>query len=133
MITSEKPEVAPSLRDLPSRLLSQVAMAVGRVVSQALSAEEASRYQFAVLATLHDLGAQSQAELCRRTGIDRSDMNAITTGLEAEGHVTRRTDPKDRRQNVVALTKGGQNRYAALNCTATGATTRICAIERCRA
>lgn len=105
---------APLWRDLASRLLNQTAILVGRVVSEALAAEGASRYQLAVLATLDAFGAVSQAELCRRTNIDRSDMNAVVNELEAEGIVTRVSDLEDRRQNIVEMTRTGKARFKRL-------------------
>jgi MarR family transcriptional regulator, lower aerobic nicotinate degradation pathway regulator len=105
---------APFLRDLSSRLLNQTAILVGRVVGDALAVEGSDRYQLAALATLDAFGAVSQAELCRRTNIDRSDMNAVVNALEADGIVTRVLDPDDRRQNIVELTKTGKTRFKRL-------------------
>lgn len=105
---------APLLRDLPSRLLGQTAALVSRVANEALTAERAHRHQFAALATLDAFGATSQAELCRRTDIDRSDMNAIINALEAEGAVTRVPDPDNRRQNIVEMTNTGRARFEHL-------------------
>jgi DNA-binding MarR family transcriptional regulator len=105
---------APLWRNLASRLLNQTAILVGRVVNEALAAEGTHRYQFAVLATLDAFGAVSQAELCRRTNIDRSDMNAVVNALEAEGTVTRISDTDDRRQNIVEMTETGKARFERL-------------------
>jgi DNA-binding MarR family transcriptional regulator len=112
-ITSQA-DKAPLLRDLPSRLLGQTAALVSRVAADALAVEGAHRNQFAVLATLDGFGASSQAELCRRTDLDRSDMNAVVNALEVEGAVTRVSDPGDRRQNIVALTEPGKARFEYL-------------------
>ncbi len=105
---------APLWRNLASRLLNQTAILIGRVVSEALSAEGTHRYQLAALATLDAFGACSQSELCRRTNIDRSDMNAIVNALEAEGTVIRVSDPRDRRQNIVEMTEAGKARFERL-------------------
>jgi DNA-binding MarR family transcriptional regulator len=105
---------APLLRNLASRLLNQTAILVGRVMSEALAVEGTHRYQLAVLATLDAFGAISQAELCRRTNIDRSDMNAVVNALEAEGTVTRASDPDDRRQNIVEMTETGKAGFKRL-------------------
>jgi MarR family transcriptional regulator, lower aerobic nicotinate degradation pathway regulator len=105
---------APLWRDLASRLLNQTAILVGKVVNEALAVEGAHRYQLAVLATLDAFGAVSQAELCRRTSIDRSDMNAVVNALEAEGAVTRASAPDDRRQNIVEMTEAGKARFDRL-------------------
>src|ERR1700723_2649007 len=105
---------APLWRNLASRLLNQTAILVGRVVSDALAVEGTHRYQLAVLATLDAFGAVSHAELCRRTNIDRSDMNAVVNALGAEGIVTRVSDPDDRRQNIVEMTDTGKARFERL-------------------
>jgi MarR family transcriptional regulator, lower aerobic nicotinate degradation pathway regulator len=105
---------APLWRDLASRLLSQTAILVGRVVNVALAVDGAHRYQLAVLATVDAFGAITQADLCRRTNIDRSDMNAVVNALEAEGAVTRASDPEDRRQNIVEMTEAGKARFQRL-------------------
>jgi DNA-binding MarR family transcriptional regulator len=107
-------EKAPVLRDLPSRLLAQTAALAGRIVAEVLEGEGAHRHQFAVLATLQAFGASSQAELCRRTDLDRSDMNAVVTALEATGSVERKVDPDNRRRNIVTLTARGRRRFAQL-------------------
>jgi MarR family transcriptional regulator, lower aerobic nicotinate degradation pathway regulator len=114
MEITRQSDKAPLLRDLTSRLLNQTAILVGRVVNEALTAEASHRYQFATLATLDAFGAVSQAELCRRTDIDRSDMNAGVNALEAQGIVRRVPDPGDRRQNIVEMTDKGRARFARI-------------------
>lgn len=107
---------ASILQELPSRLLGQTAVLVGRMVGQTLASVGARRYHFAVLATLREFGPTSQAELCRRTDIDRSDMNATLNELESAGSILRSIDPANRRQNIVALTKRGRARFEDLRC-----------------
>jgi DNA-binding MarR family transcriptional regulator len=107
-------DTAPVLRALPSRLLGQTAALVGKVTADALAAESAHRYQYAVLATLDAFGASSQADLCRRTDIDRSDMNSAINVLEAEGSVTRSLDPTNRRRNIIDITPSGRMRFDRL-------------------
>jgi len=114
MELTSQAEKAPLLRDLPSRLLAQTAALVSRVAGECLAAEGTHRHHFAALATLEAFGAASQAELCRRTDIDRSDMNAVMNALEAEGAITRRTDPENRRQYIVDLTGPGRKRFEHL-------------------
>ncbi|MBA3678115.1 MAG: MarR family transcriptional regulator [Sphingosinicella sp.] len=106
---------APALQAIGSRLLGQTALLVGRATGEALTGAGSHRHQYAVLATLDAFGASSQAELCRRTDLDRSDMNMVINALETEGAVTRKTDPDNRRQNVVELTRKGRTLYALLS------------------
>ncbi|WP_160300082.1 MarR family winged helix-turn-helix transcriptional regulator [Devosia limi] len=107
-------ETADLLERQDSRLLSQVAVLVGRQVGAALEARGATKHDFAVLATLDQYGPDSQANLARRTRIDRSDMVAALSGLEAAGAVVRDVDATDRRRNVVALSAAGRARLAEL-------------------
>jgi MarR family transcriptional regulator, lower aerobic nicotinate degradation pathway regulator len=66
------------------------------------------RADFAVLAALDEYGPLSQAELGRRLGLDRNDVNAILNRLQPRHHVGREPDPGDRRRNVVTLTDAGR-------------------------
>jgi len=66
------------------------------------------RADFAVLAALEEYGPLSQADLGRRLGLDRNDVNGITTRLETERHITRRVDPDNKRRNIVTLTTAGR-------------------------
>ena len=66
------------------------------------------RADFAVLAALDEYGSLSQAELGRRLGLDRNDVNAILNRLQPRHHVDRQPDPEDRRRNVVTLTEAGR-------------------------
>lgn len=111
---TDENDVAPLLERQASRLLAQVAQMVTRHTAAALEALGANRSDFAVLATLDGLGADSQAGLSRRTNIDRSDMVAALAGLEASGHVARQVDANDRRRNVVNLTQAGRHHLARL-------------------
>lgn len=107
-------EIAPLLDAQPSRLLSQVALTVTRSTAQALERLDAHRNHFAVLATLQAFGPQSQAELSRRTGVDRSDIVAAIDQLERDKTVSRAVDPTDRRQNIITLTSVGEARLEEL-------------------
>lgn len=61
------------------------------------------------------MGSASQAELGRSTGIDRSDVTAALTGLEARNLIERRADPENKRRNIVTITPDGAGELAALD------------------
>ena len=67
-----------------------------------------ARSDFAVLASLEEYGALSQADLGRRLGLDRNEVSGIVTRLASGGRVDRQADPADRRRNVVTLTASGR-------------------------
>jgi DNA-binding MarR family transcriptional regulator len=73
-----------------------------------------ARTDFAVLAALEEYGALSQAELGRRLGLDRNDVNAVLNRLQTRHHIDRQTDPADRRRNVVTLTDAGRQHLEEL-------------------
>jgi MarR family transcriptional regulator, lower aerobic nicotinate degradation pathway regulator len=102
------------LRTLPSWLASELARRGARLVAEALAQEGLRRQHFAVLVALAEQGAASQADLGRRLWIDRSDMHAVLADLERDGLVARVRDDRDRRRNVVALTRPGETTLARL-------------------
>ncbi|MFP1625624.1 MarR family winged helix-turn-helix transcriptional regulator [Streptomyces sp. 5K101] len=113
---SPTPEPTPArLRAIPSRLLAGAAMVADRLVSERLAAEGAHKWHFAVLVTLAEAGAASQAELSRRTGIYRSDMVAVLNELADAECIRREPDPADRRRNIITLTPAGLRRLERLD------------------
>jgi MarR family transcriptional regulator, lower aerobic nicotinate degradation pathway regulator len=96
------------LRRLPSWLASELARRGATLVGEALAQEGVRRRHFAVLTSLAEQGAASQAALGRRLWIDRSDLHALLAELERDGLVARVRDPEDRRRNVVTLTAAGK-------------------------
>ncbi|MGH3417385.1 MAG: MarR family winged helix-turn-helix transcriptional regulator [Actinocrinis sp.] len=66
-----------------------------------------ARTDFAVLAALEEYGPLSQADIGRRLGLDRNDVNGVLTRLDDGGRVDRQPDPADRRRNVVTSTDAG--------------------------
>jgi MarR family transcriptional regulator, lower aerobic nicotinate degradation pathway regulator len=103
------------MRRLPSWLASELARRGQAVVGEALAREGARRQHFAVLTSLAEQGAASQADLGRRLGIDRSDLHALLAEMERDGLVARVRDDRDRRRNVVTLTPAGEAVRARLD------------------
>jgi DNA-binding MarR family transcriptional regulator len=98
----------------PARLRALISWQAGKIntVGARLTASRmplAARGDFAVLAALEEYGPLSQAELGRRLGLDRNDINGVVDRLQDEGRAERRVDPADRRRNLVSLTSGGRD------------------------
>ena len=91
----------------PTWLLSRANARSQGVLADALSAEGVRGYHFRLLAALDEYGPSSQADLGRRTGIDRSDVVATLNELVGRELARREPDAADRRRNVVTLTTGG--------------------------
>jgi DNA-binding MarR family transcriptional regulator len=103
------------VRRLASWLTAEVARKGRRLVDASLAQDGARRQHFTVLTLLAEQGAASQAELGRRLSIDRSDMHALLAELERDGLVARVRDERDRRRNVVTLTRAGAGALARLD------------------
>ncbi|MET9269693.1 MarR family transcriptional regulator [Kribbella sp. NPDC003557] len=103
-----------ALTQLPSWLLTQSAAQAHRVVTESFASGGARAYHFRLLATLVEFGPASQAELGRRSSIDRSDVVAALNELEADGYVERSPDPEDGRRNVITITTAGKRQYRRL-------------------
>ncbi|MEU6207988.1 MarR family transcriptional regulator [Micromonospora musae] len=106
---------AQRLRNLRTRLLSQAAMQADRRVNEELARADARKWHYAVLATLDEFGAVSQAELSDRTRIYRSDLVAVINELTAREQVERAPDPADRRRNLITLTPQGRRQLHKLD------------------
>ena len=105
------------LRALTSWQAGRVATIGARLTGLRMPLE--ARSEFAVLAALAEFGPLSQAELGRRLGLDRANVNGIVTRLERDGQLRRTPDPRDRRRLVLTPTIQGSGRLADLEHLAT--------------
>jgi len=110
-----RPRAPARVRTKPSWLLNQAAIPANRLVGEGLARLEARRHHYVVLAGLDEQGPASQAELGRRTHIDRSDMVAAVNELVERGLVERTLDTADRRRKVVSLTAAGRRHLRELD------------------
>jgi len=99
------PQPPLRLRRLASWQANKVATVGARLTARALPL--GARADFAVLAGLEEGGELSQAELGRRLGLDRNDVNGVLNRLQERSAVRRRVDPDDRRRNIVTITNAG--------------------------
>lgn len=103
------------LRLRASRLLSQLTMRSDRLITDGLARADATKWHYAVLASLQDFGPGSQAELSRRSGIYRSDMVGVLNELVERDLVARAPDPGDRRRNVITISDQGRRHLRVLD------------------
>jgi DNA-binding MarR family transcriptional regulator len=100
------------LRGLTSWQVSKLATLGARLTAPRMPL--GARTDFAVLAALDEYGELSQAELGRRLGLDRNDVNGVLNRLQQRHQVDRRADPADRRRNVVSVTDAGRQQLEDL-------------------
>ena len=88
-------------------LLNQTAMEIRERTAAVLESTGIHPRQFGLLVQIDAHGPMTQRELGRRHGVDRTTMVALLDHLEKHGMVERRTDPTDRRCNLIHLTEQG--------------------------
>lgn len=92
---------------LTSWLLHHASARAGRVAAGHFG-RAGWRMRYGILAGLDQYGTLSQAELCRRLGVDRGDAVSALNDLEREGLARRLRDPADARRNAVDITPAGR-------------------------
>lgn len=73
--------------------------------------EDLTPTQWAALAKLRELGDCSQNRLGRLTAMDAATIKGVVDRLTARGFTTIRSDPRDGRRILVALTPAGLDLY----------------------
>ena len=101
------PQPPARLRELASWQTNKVSTLGARLFARDMAL--GARADFAVLAALEEYSPLSQADLGRRLGLDRNDVNGIVNRLEQQHRIERRADPADRRRNIVTMTGAGRH------------------------
>ncbi|GAB3874270.1 MarR family winged helix-turn-helix transcriptional regulator [Kibdelosporangium lantanae] len=96
------------------RQLARTAKAIGRALDQALADAGGSLPTYSVLLALKTEPVANQRELADSVGIQGATLTHHLNAMEADGLLTRRRDPHNRRVHVVELTGRGETLYARL-------------------
>jgi DNA-binding MarR family transcriptional regulator len=107
MSTSGEPLV-PGLYDRLGYLLKHAHLALGEHTGPALAPLGINGRELAVLSVLGSSEALAQQQAAGRLGVDRTTMVALVDELQGKHLVERRSDPLDRRRNLVFLTTKGR-------------------------
>ena len=108
------------VREQPTWLINRTSAYAHRLLADGFARAGVRGYHYRLLAALAEFGPASQAELGRRTEIDRSDVVAALNELAARRLVKRAPDPDDRRRNVVTTTVAGKRKLVELDEVVTG-------------
>lgn len=88
--------------------LARVAKAVGRAFDEALGAVGGSSPTWQILLTLKLKPTANQREIAAAVGIQGATLTHHLDAMEADGLLTRRRDPSNRRVHLVELTPDGE-------------------------
>ena len=105
--------------------LAGVARDVGRAFAAALAREGGSRTMWLVLLSLKSRPTANQRELAAAVGIQDATLTHHLNGMEADGLLTRRRDPANRRVHLVELTEAGDAAFRRLRTVAQHYDTRL--------
>ncbi|MFE5307516.1 MarR family winged helix-turn-helix transcriptional regulator [Isoptericola sp. NPDC056605] len=96
-------------KDRPTWLLGRAAARSSALLAGAFAehGDGLRGYHYRLLAALEQWGPESQADLGRDTGIDRSDVTGALRELEDRGLVRREADATNRRRKIVSVTPSG--------------------------
>ena len=105
--------------------LAGVARDVGRAFDAALARAGGSRPMWLVLLSLKSRPTANQRELAAAVGIQDATLTHHLNGMEADGLLTRRRDPANRRVHLVELTEAGDAAFRRLRTVAQQYDTRL--------
>lgn len=94
-------------------MLLELVPRLGRLLTTVLEAAPEPRLtlrQFRILQRLAER-PQRSGELASSTGVTAPTMSVAVAGLEGQGWVARRVDPRDRRAAIVTITPSGEAVY----------------------
>ncbi len=99
----------------PTWLLNRASARAQGIVASAFAGAGVKGYEYRLAAALAQYGALSQADLGRKTGIDRKDVAIAVAALESRGLVARESDAADARRKVVSITDNGTSELNRLD------------------
>lgn len=105
--------------------LSRTARSVSRAFDDALAAAGGSLPIWLVLITLKSRQLPSQREIAEAVGIREATLTHHLNAMDAQGLITRRRDPANRRVHVVELTDQGEAAFLRMREAATGFDRRL--------
>lgn len=94
--------------------LSRSARTVGRAFDAALTAAGGSLPVWLVLISLKSQHLRNQRELADAVGIREATLTHHLNAMDAQGLITRRRDPANRRMHLVELTASGEAAFGRL-------------------
>jgi MarR family transcriptional regulator for hemolysin len=105
--------------------LTRAARSVSRAFDDALAEAGGSLPVWLVLISLKSQQPGNQRELANAVGIREATLTHHLNAMDAQGLVTRRRDPANRRVHLVGLTEAGEAAFLRLRSAAAGFDQRL--------
>jgi MarR family transcriptional regulator, transcriptional regulator for hemolysin len=99
-------------------VLARTARAVSRAFDARLAAAGGSLPVWLILLALRTSEIANQRELAEAVGIQGATLTHHLNGMESDGLLTRRRDPRNRRVHLVELTPAGEELFGRLRSAA---------------
>jgi DNA-binding MarR family transcriptional regulator len=97
----------------PAHVASDLRVVLGQLIRRLRAENRLPLMQGAVLGRLERCGLSSVSDLAAAERVRPQSMAQTVSDLEAEGFVTRRPDPDDKRRALVELTESGRTTLEA--------------------
>ncbi len=88
--------------------LSKIAEQMDCMFSERLSAYQIDARDYGILSIVFNQPKLTQKEIGEKIVVDRTTMVQLIDSLEKKQLITRESNPSDRRQNLITITKKGQ-------------------------
>ncbi|MEL6948053.1 MAG: homoprotocatechuate degradation operon regulator HpaR [Pseudomonadota bacterium] len=102
-----KGRLRPTSRSLPIALLRARETVMGPIRDM-LHSSGISEQKWRILRVLEEAGPQEQRSIAQSCCLMVSSLTRILSAMEADGLLSRQTDPNDRRRTIVTITPAGQ-------------------------
>lgn len=90
--------------DITQRKITKIAREVNKFTVRTLRAEGIGTSEFDFIHTIRKNPGITQADICRKLGIDKSAVARQTANLEAKGYLIRKIKPADGRSQLLYAT-----------------------------
>jgi MarR family transcriptional regulator, transcriptional regulator for hemolysin len=102
--------------------IHELSLLIARLFNQKVKGMGFTRTQWMVLDRLHREGEQSQTQLANSLSMAKPPLGKVIDKLQEEGWVSRRRNPRDRRENLVSPTRAVDPLVEPLNLIVQGIT-----------
>jgi len=95
--------------DITQRKITKIAREVSKFTTRTLRADGIGTSEFDFIHAVRKTPGITQAEICKKLGIDKSAVARQASSLEAKGYLIRKPNPADGRSQLLYATEKSEN------------------------